>query len=76
MIEKTFSIVEQPIEIGSEPVKATNLFIKIFNFKTYQEIKKVLEDLNDEIELMQQSGKFDEFIEDMKKQCYKFDKAA
>ena len=46
MIEKTFSIVEQPIEIGSEPVQDTNLFIKIFNFKTYQEIKKVLEDLN------------------------------
>ncbi len=46
MIEKTFSIVEQPIEIGSEPVQATNLFIKIFNFKTYQEIKKILEDLN------------------------------
>jgi len=46
MIEKTFSIVEQPIEIGSEPVQDISLFIKIFNFKTYQEIKKVLEDLN------------------------------
>ena len=46
MIEKTSSIAEQPIEIGSEPVQDTDLFIKIFNFKTYQEIQKVLEDLN------------------------------
>ena len=46
MIEETFSIAEQPIEIGSEPVQDTDLFIKIFNFKTYQEIQKVLEDLN------------------------------
>ena len=38
--------------------------------------QKVLEDLNDEIELMQQSGKFDEFIEGMKQQCYGLDKAA
>ncbi len=46
MIEKTFYIAEQPIEIGSEPVQDTDLFIKIFNFKTYQEIQKVLEELN------------------------------
>ena len=46
MIEETFSIAEQPIEIGSEPVQDTDLFIKIFNFKTYQEIQNVLEDLN------------------------------
>ena len=46
MIEETFSIAEQPIEIGSESVKNTDLFIKIFNFKTYQEIQNVLEDLN------------------------------
>ena len=46
MIENTFSIAEQPIEIGSEPVKSTNLFIKIYNFKTYEEIQNVLEDLN------------------------------
>ena len=39
-------MAEQPIEIGSEPIQDTNLFIKIFNFKTYQEIKNVLEDLN------------------------------
>jgi len=38
--------------------------------------QKVLQDLNDEIELMQQSGKFDEFIEGMKKQCYGLEKAA
>ena len=44
-IEETFSIAELPIEIGSEPVQDTNLFIKIFNFKNYQEIKKVLDDL-------------------------------
>ena len=46
MIEETFSIAEQPIEIGSEPVQDTELFIKIFNFKSYQEIQNVLEDLN------------------------------
>ena len=46
MIEETFSIAEQPIEIGSEPIQDTDLFIKIFNFKTYQEIQNVLEDLN------------------------------
>ena len=46
MIEEIFSIAEQPIEIGSEPVEDTDLFIKIFNFKTYQEIQNVLEDLN------------------------------
>ena len=38
--------------------------------------QKVLQDLNGEIELMQQSGKFDEFIEGMKQQCYGLDKAA
>ena len=45
-IEEILSITEQPIEIGSEPVQDTNLFIKIFNFNTYQEIQNVLEDLN------------------------------
>ena len=38
--------------------------------------QKVLKDLNDEIELMQASGKFDEFIQGMKQQCYANDKAA
>ena len=38
--------------------------------------QKVLQDLNDEIEMMQQSGKFDEFIEGMKQQCYGLEKAA
>ena len=37
--------------------------------------QKVLQDLNDEIEMMQQSGKFDEFIEGMKQQCYGLEKA-
>ena len=46
VIEETFSIAEKPIEIGSEPVQDTELFIKIFNFKSYQEIQNVLEDLN------------------------------
>jgi len=45
-IEEILSITEEPIEIGSEAVNDTDLFIKIFNFKTYQEIQKVLEDLN------------------------------
>lgn len=44
--------------------------------KTNPNWKNTLKDLNDEIDTMQESGKFDEFIEDMKKQCYKFDKAA
>jgi len=46
IIEKNLSILEQPIEIGSEPIQETDLFIKIFNFKNYQEIQNVLEDLN------------------------------
>ena len=33
-------------QIASESPINTNLYIKIFNFKSYQEIQKVLEDLN------------------------------
>ena len=44
--EKIQSTAEKPIEIGSEPVQDTDLFIKIYNFKTYEEIQIVLKDLN------------------------------
>ncbi|WP_082874072.1 MULTISPECIES: substrate-binding periplasmic protein [Pseudoalteromonas] len=44
--------------------------------KSTPQWQKVLQDLNDEIELMQQSGKFNEFIEGMKQQCYGLEKAA
>ena len=43
--ENRFLIPELPVEIESEPIQDTNLFINIFNFKTYKEIKKVLDDL-------------------------------
>ena len=45
-MKKPFLLLNPPIEIGSDPVQDTDLFIKIFNFKTYQEIQNVLEDLN------------------------------
>ncbi len=38
--------IEQPIEIGLEPTQSTNLFIKVYNFKNYQEIEKSLLELN------------------------------
>ena len=38
--------IEQPIEIGSETVINTDLFIKVSEFNTYEEIEKIIKDLN------------------------------
>ena len=39
-------IYEQPITIGSEPIEDKQLFLKIYNFKTYEDTQKVLKELN------------------------------
>jgi len=46
IIEETFTIAEETIEIGSEPLQDIDLFIRVFDFKSHQEIQKVLNDLN------------------------------
>tara|TARA_Y100000590_G_C15527786_1_gene941959 strand:- start:85 stop:1002 length:918 start_codon:yes stop_codon:yes gene_type:complete len=38
--------VEEAIEIGNEPINENQLFIKVYNFSSYEEIQKVLNDLN------------------------------
>ena len=47
-LEKNFDehSMEQPIEIGSETVINTDLFIKVSEFNTYEEIEKIIKDLN------------------------------
>ena len=37
---------EIPIEIGNEPVENNDLYIKIYNFKSYEEIQKILSEIN------------------------------
>ena len=39
-------IYEQPITIGSEPIEDKQLFLKIYNFKTYEDTQKILKELN------------------------------
>ena len=40
------STAERPIEIGSETVINTDLFIKVYEFETYNEIKQIVIDLD------------------------------
>ena len=44
--ENDFKIPETPIEIGNEDVVDNNLYVKIYEFKNYQEIQSVLKELN------------------------------
>ena len=39
-------IYEQPITIGSEPIEDKQLFLKIYNFTTYEDTQKILTELN------------------------------
>ena len=55
-LEKS-NITEQPIEIGSEPVENKELFVKIYNFETYEEIQKILLDMNIEIKTTTEKNK-------------------
>ena len=38
--------IKQPIEIGFENVDNNDLYLKIYNFKSYQDIKKIISNLN------------------------------
>ena len=44
--DKEIINIEQPIEIGSEPIKSSQLYIKVYNFINYNEIKETLTELN------------------------------
>ena len=37
---------ELPIEIGSEPIENKELFLKVFNFNSYEDIQKIINALN------------------------------
>ncbi len=37
---------ELPIEIGSEPIENKELFLKVFNFNSYEDIQKIIKALN------------------------------
>ena len=44
--DKEIIKIEHPIEIGSEPIKSSQLYIKVYNFTNYNEIQETLTELN------------------------------
>ena len=44
--DKEIINIEHPIEIGSEPIKSSQLYIKVYNFTNYNEIQETLTELN------------------------------
>ena len=44
------SLLEQPVELSSENVENLNLFLKIYNFKDFEDIQIILKELNIEME--------------------------
>ena len=40
------TVAEIPIEIGSEPIENNDLYLKVYNFKSYEEIQKIINEIN------------------------------
>ena len=46
MMSQNIINIEQPIEIGFESIENKELFLKIYGFKNYNNIKKTITELN------------------------------
>ncbi|OUW95114.1 MAG: hypothetical protein CBD97_03390 [Pelagibacteraceae bacterium TMED237] len=48
-LDSTKSEILSPIEIESEEIENFNLFLKVFNFKNYNEIQEITKSINDQL---------------------------